>query len=124
MLGVMSSRVVYFVKIVVVGKLTASLLQTKQMAVTYAISLGVSFPQATAQMEGRLLAVIEDFSPDSAPPLADGVLGFIQHQLVELVRDCLEKSRKGLITSRYFVELQEKIENLLHEVETSLEIFL
>ncbi|XP_073731820.1 microtubule-associated serine/threonine-protein kinase 3 isoform X2 [Misgurnus anguillicaudatus] len=73
------------------------------------------FPKATAQMEGRLLAVIEDFSPDNAPPLADGVLGFIQHQLVEIVRDCLEKCTKGLITSRYFIELQEKIENLLHE---------
>ncbi|XP_016087428.1 microtubule-associated serine/threonine-protein kinase 3 isoform X1 [Sinocyclocheilus grahami] len=73
------------------------------------------FPKATAQMEGRLLAVIADYSPDSAPPLADGVLGFIQHQLVELVRDCLEKSRKGLITSCYFVELQEKLENFLHE---------
>lgn len=68
-------------------------------------------------MEGRLLAVIADYSPDSAPALADGVLGFIQHQLVELVRDCLEKSRKGLITSGYFVELQEKLENFLHEVE-------
>uniref|UniRef100_A0A9J7XJI1 non-specific serine/threonine protein kinase n=1 Tax=Cyprinus carpio carpio TaxID=630221 RepID=A0A9J7XJI1_CYPCA len=73
------------------------------------------FPKATAQMEGRLLAVIADYSPDSAPPLADGVLGFIQHQLVELVRDCLEKSRKGLITSCYFVELQEKLESFLHE---------
>lgn len=68
-------------------------------------------------MEGRLLAVISDYSPDSAPALADGVLGFIQHQLVELVRDCLEKSRKGLITSGYFVELQEKLDNFLHEVE-------
>ncbi|XP_059419662.1 microtubule-associated serine/threonine-protein kinase 3-like isoform X1 [Carassius carassius] len=73
------------------------------------------FPKATAQMEGRLLAVIADYSPDSAPPLADGVLGFIQHQLFELVRDCLEKSRKGLITSCYFVELQEKLDNFLHE---------
>ncbi|KAL0200644.1 hypothetical protein M9458_003831, partial [Cirrhinus mrigala] len=50
----------------------------------------LSLLQATAQMEGCLLAVIADYSPDSAPPLADGVLGFIQHQLVELVRDCLE----------------------------------
>lgn len=73
-------------------------------------------PQATAQMEGRLLAVIADCCPDSTLPLADGVLGFIQHQLVELVRDCLEKSQEGLITSRYFVELQEKLEKLLHEV--------
>lgn len=67
-------------------------------------------------MEGRLLDVIAECSPDTALPLADGVLGFIQHQLVELARDCLDKSQKGLVTSRYFVELQEKLEKLLHEV--------
>lgn len=72
--------------------------------------------QATAQMEGRLLDIIAECSPDTALPLADGVLGFIQHQLMELARDCLDKSQKGLVTSRYFVELQEKLEKLLHEV--------
>ncbi|XP_054645519.1 microtubule-associated serine/threonine-protein kinase 3 isoform X3 [Dunckerocampus dactyliophorus] len=73
------------------------------------------FPKATAQMEERLLEIVTHCSPDSSLPLADGVLGFIQHQLVELVRDCLEKSQKGLVTSRYFAELQEKLEKLLHE---------
>uniref|UniRef100_A0A3B3UNN9 non-specific serine/threonine protein kinase n=1 Tax=Poecilia latipinna TaxID=48699 RepID=A0A3B3UNN9_9TELE len=73
------------------------------------------FPKATAQMEGRLLDIISEYSPDTALPLADGVLGFIQHQLVELARDCLDKSQDGLVTSRYFVELQEKLEKLLHE---------
>ncbi|XP_064187538.1 microtubule-associated serine/threonine-protein kinase 3-like isoform X4 [Anguilla rostrata] len=73
------------------------------------------FPKATAQMEERLLEVIRHCSLDNALPLADGVLGFIQHQLVELVRDCLDKSQKGLVTSRYFLELQEKLEKLLHE---------
>ncbi|KAJ8408356.1 hypothetical protein AAFF_G00257700 [Aldrovandia affinis] len=73
------------------------------------------FPKATAQMEDRLLEVVTHCSPDSTLPLADGVLGFIQHQLVELARDCLDKSRKGLVTSRYFLELQEKLEKLLHE---------
>lgn len=72
--------------------------------------------QATAQMEERLLEIVTHCSPDSSLPLADGVLGFIQHQLVELVRDCLDKSQKGLVTSRYFAELQEKLEKLLHEV--------
>lgn len=72
--------------------------------------------QATAQMEGQLLHVIAECSPGTALPLADGVLGFIQHQLLELARDCLDKSQKGLVTSRYFVELQEKLEKLLHEV--------
>uniref|UniRef100_A0AAZ3QJN7 non-specific serine/threonine protein kinase n=1 Tax=Oncorhynchus tshawytscha TaxID=74940 RepID=A0AAZ3QJN7_ONCTS len=73
------------------------------------------FPKATAQMEGRLLDVLADCSPDSTLPLADGVLGFIQHQLVELARDCLDKSQMGQVTSRYFMELQEKLEKLLHE---------
>lgn len=72
--------------------------------------------QATAQMEERLLDIVTHCSPDSTLPLADGVLGFIQHQLAELVRDCLDKSQKGLVTSRYFAELQEKLEKLLHEV--------
>uniref|UniRef100_A0A4W5LBU2 Microtubule-associated serine/threonine-protein kinase pre-PK domain-containing protein n=1 Tax=Hucho hucho TaxID=62062 RepID=A0A4W5LBU2_9TELE len=73
------------------------------------------FPKATAQMEGRLLDILADCSPDSNLPLADGVLGFIQHQLVELARDCLDKSQMGLVTSRYFIELQENLEKLLHE---------
>lgn len=67
-------------------------------------------------MEERLLEIITHYSPESSLPLADGVLGFIQHQLVELVRDCLDKSQKGLVTSMYFAELQEKLEKLLHEV--------
>ena len=72
--------------------------------------------QATAQMEERLLEVISHCCTDSCLPLADGVLGFIQHQLAELGRDCLDKSQKGLVTSRYFAELQEKLEKLMHEV--------
>lgn len=75
-----------------------------------------SVSKATAQMEGQLLDIIAECSPDTTLPLADGVLGFIQHQLVELARDCLDKSQNGLVTSRYFVELQEKLEKLLHEV--------
>nr|XP_015220791.1 PREDICTED: microtubule-associated serine/threonine-protein kinase 3 [Lepisosteus oculatus] len=73
------------------------------------------FPKATAQMEEHLQEIITHCSPDSTLPLADGVLGFIHHQLVELARDCLDKSQNGLVTSRYFMELQEKLEKLLHE---------
>ena len=73
-------------------------------------------------MEGRLIDIISECSPDTALPLADGVLGFIQHQLMELARDCLDKSHNGMVTSRYFMELQEKLEKLLHEVRNSPEI--
>lgn len=74
------------------------------------------FAQATAQMEERLSEFIHCYSPESVLPLADGVLSFIHHQVAELARDCLTKSREGLITSVYFCELQENLEKLLHDV--------
>ncbi|KAG2466586.1 MAST4 kinase, partial [Polypterus senegalus] len=73
------------------------------------------FPKATAQMEERIQEIIRNNSLDSMLPLADGVLSFAHHQIIELARDCLEKSRQGLITSRYFFELQEKLEKLCQE---------
>ncbi|KAM5194772.1 microtubule-associated serine/threonine-protein kinase 4 [Mantella aurantiaca] len=75
------------------------------------------FPKATAQMEERLQDIITNYSPDSVLPLADGVLSFTHHQIVELARDCLDKSHQGLITSRYFLELQQKLEKLLQEAQ-------
>ncbi|XP_074492474.1 microtubule-associated serine/threonine-protein kinase 2 isoform X3 [Sebastes fasciatus] len=83
------------------------------------------FPKATAQMEERLAELLCASAPDKVCPLADGVLSFIHHQLIELSRDCLEKSREGLITSRYFYELQENLEKLLqdaHERSESVEV--
>uniref|UniRef100_A0AAY4CGA8 non-specific serine/threonine protein kinase n=1 Tax=Denticeps clupeoides TaxID=299321 RepID=A0AAY4CGA8_9TELE len=73
------------------------------------------FPKATAQMEVRLTDFMTSYTPDKVMPLADGVLSFIHHQLIELSRDCLDKSREGLITSRYFYELQENLEKLLQD---------
>ncbi|KAK5852304.1 hypothetical protein PBY51_023783 [Eleginops maclovinus] len=73
------------------------------------------FPRATAQMEERIQDIIRSNSPESVLPLADGVLGFAHHQIIELARDCLEKSRLGLITSSYFCELTDKLEKLVQE---------
>ncbi|XP_058891133.1 microtubule-associated serine/threonine-protein kinase 2-like isoform X5 [Acipenser ruthenus] len=83
------------------------------------------FPKATAQMEERLADFISSCAPEKVMPLADGVLSFIHHQVIELSRDCLDKSREGLITSRYFYELQENLEKLLqdaHERSESREV--
>ncbi|NXV23077.1 MAST4 kinase, partial [Cepphus grylle] len=75
------------------------------------------FPKATAQMEERLRDIITNHSPENVLPLADGVLSFTHHQITELARDCLDKSRQGLITSRYFLELQQKLDKLLQEAQ-------
>ncbi|XP_066125726.1 microtubule-associated serine/threonine-protein kinase 3 isoform X9 [Saccopteryx bilineata] len=83
------------------------------------------FPKATAQMEGHLQEFLTAFAPGAQLALADGVLGFIHHQIVELARDCLGKSEEALITSRYFLEMQEKLERLLqdaHERSDSEEV--
>uniref|UniRef100_A0A8C6PGB8 non-specific serine/threonine protein kinase n=1 Tax=Nothobranchius furzeri TaxID=105023 RepID=A0A8C6PGB8_NOTFU len=73
------------------------------------------FPKATAQMEERLAEFIQNYTPENVLPLADGVLSFIYHQVAELSRDCLTKSREGLITSVYFRELQDNLEKMLHD---------
>ncbi|XP_055555375.1 LOW QUALITY PROTEIN: microtubule-associated serine/threonine-protein kinase 4 [Falco biarmicus] len=75
------------------------------------------FPKATAQMEERLQEIITNYSPENVLPLADGVLNFTHHQITELARDCLDKSHQGLITSRYFFELQQKLDKLLQEAQ-------
>ncbi|NXL88041.1 MAST4 kinase, partial [Alectura lathami] len=75
------------------------------------------FPKATAQMEERLQDIITNHSPENVLPLADGVLSFTHHQVTELARDCLDKSQQGLITSRYFLELQHKLDKLLQEAQ-------
>ncbi|XP_054137765.1 microtubule-associated serine/threonine-protein kinase 4 isoform X3 [Melozone crissalis] len=75
------------------------------------------FPKATAQMEERLQDIITNHSPENTLPLADGVLSFTHHQITELARDCLDKSHQGLITSRYFLELQQKLDKLLQEAQ-------
>ncbi|KAF5920705.1 hypothetical protein HPG69_016556 [Diceros bicornis minor] len=83
------------------------------------------FPKATAQMEDKLRDFARAYEPDSVLPLADGVLSFIHHQIIELARDCLTKSRDGLITTVYFYELQENLEKLLqdaYERSESLEV--
>ncbi|XP_062995672.1 microtubule-associated serine/threonine-protein kinase 2 isoform X3 [Elgaria multicarinata webbii] len=83
------------------------------------------FPKATAQMEERLAEFIASSASENVLQLADGVLSFIHHQVIELARDCLDKSREGLITSRYFYELQENLEKLLqdaHERSESSEV--
>ncbi|KAM9612221.1 LOW QUALITY PROTEIN: uncharacterized protein ACIBXB_000406 [Morphnus guianensis] len=65
------------------------------------------------QMEERLEEFVR--AGPGGTPLADGALSFIQHQLVELARDCLAKARHGLITAGYFYELQENMERLLQD---------
>ncbi|XP_061873203.1 microtubule-associated serine/threonine-protein kinase 4 isoform X3 [Colius striatus] len=75
------------------------------------------FPKATAQMEERLQDIIKNHAPENVLPLADGVLSFTHHQITELARDCLDKSHQGLITSRYFLELQQKLDKLLQEAQ-------
>lgn len=70
-------------------------------------------------MEEKLRDFARAYEPDSVLPLADGVLSFIHHQIIELARDCLTKSRDGLITTVYFYELQENLEKLLQDVSVN-----
>ncbi|XP_071532391.1 microtubule-associated serine/threonine-protein kinase 3 isoform X5 [Panulirus ornatus] len=79
------------------------------------------FPKATQQMEERLKTFIDDNRTlevqGSSDIAQDGVAiaRFVHHQVIEMAKDCLQKSQEKLITSRYFYELSENLEKLLCE---------
>lgn len=86
------------------------------------------FPKAIQQMETRLSNFINENSTlatsnlDSATQDAAPIIRFVHHQILEIARDCLLKSKETLISSRYFYEISEKLERLLTETkEKSLE---
>ncbi|XP_011879103.1 PREDICTED: microtubule-associated serine/threonine-protein kinase 3 isoform X2 [Vollenhovia emeryi] len=82
------------------------------------------FPKATQQMEERLTnfinenkeideyEVVVNMTQDSLP-----ILRFVHHQVIEMARDCLQKSQEKLITTRYFYEMSENLEHLLMETK-------
>lgn len=82
------------------------------------------FPKATQQMEERLTnfinenkeldeyEVMANMTSDSLP-----ILRFVHHQVIEMARDCLQKSQEKLITTRYFYEMSENLEHLLIETK-------
>ncbi|XP_059490819.1 microtubule-associated serine/threonine-protein kinase 3 isoform X3 [Neocloeon triangulifer] len=82
------------------------------------------FPKATQQMEERLNGFINDNKSweatsegrtEEIPPDCVPIVRFVHHQVVEMARDCLQKSEERLITSRYFYEMSENLEKLLSE---------
>ena len=44
------------------------------------------------------------------------IVRFVHHQLLEVARDCLAKSQERMLTSRYFYEMSENLEQLLLQV--------
>lgn len=77
--------------------------------------------QATHQMEERLKMFIQEyekFNLENIEISADAVpiVRFVNHQMLEVARDCLKKSEEKLITRCYFYEMSENLELLLAEV--------
>lgn len=85
--------------------------------------------QATQQMEERLNMFIQeyeklnleqmDISADALP-----IVRFVNHQVLEVARDCLKKSEEKLITRGYFYEMSGNLELLLAEVNCVLKMII
>ncbi|XP_053394336.1 microtubule-associated serine/threonine-protein kinase 3-like isoform X2 [Mercenaria mercenaria] len=83
------------------------------------------FPKATAQMEERLQQFLDHCRLIHNESEIDAISSFLLHQVMELAKDCLEKSHDKLITSAYFYELSDSLEKLLKDAsERSAETFM
>lgn len=69
-------------------------------------------------MEARLSDLTSELEAEGTADLP-AVARFVHVQILEHARDCLEKSRQKVITSRYFYELTENLEKLLADVSSS-----
>lgn len=65
-------------------------------------------------MEEKLKKFIEQNKLEEVD--CDAITRFLHHQVMELARDCLQKSQDKQITGSYFFELSEKLEKLLIDV--------
>ena len=73
--------------------------------------------QAVTQMEERLQRFVDTNKTIEGDEVeSDGTARFVHHQVLELARDCLQKSQEKMISSTYFYELSENLERLLHDV--------
>ncbi|XP_022699131.1 microtubule-associated serine/threonine-protein kinase 3-like isoform X2 [Varroa jacobsoni] len=85
------------------------------------------YPRATLQMEEQLAQLIcenlelpsraEANSNPNGALANDAVARFAHHQIIELAKDCLDKSRSKLITSEYFYEMSESLEKLVQDCQ-------
>ena len=76
------------------------------------------YPKAKIQMEERLENFIETFKcMEKHDYCSDGSARFIHNQIVELAKDCLEKSTHDLINTLYFNEMTNNLERLLLNVK-------
>lgn len=81
------------------------------------------FPKATQQMEERLSHFINENKSFDIKGECDflPIVRFVHHQVLEMAKDCFNKSQNKLITSRYFYEMSENLERLLNETKEKSE---
>ncbi|CAG5132563.1 unnamed protein product, partial [Candidula unifasciata] len=82
------------------------------------------FPKATAQMEEKLKTFIDNNATLDLAQESDAVLCFLHYQVLELARDCLNKSMEKVVSKSYFYEMLDNLEKLLQDArERSLDAY-
>ncbi|BFY99940.1 hypothetical protein BsWGS_02980 [Bradybaena similaris] len=82
------------------------------------------FPKATAQMEEKLKTFIDNNATLDIAQESDAVLCFLHYQVLELARDCLNKSMEKVVSKSYFYEMLDNLEKLLQDArERSLDAY-
>ena len=76
-----------------------------------------AFVEENASVESSEATAGAEGSNEPIPADAIAIVRFVQHQVIELGRDCLQKSEQGLITSRYFYDMSDNLERLLTEAK-------
>lgn len=66
-------------------------------------------------MQERLTRLVDELEHEDTVSWS-AVARFVRCQIVQHVRDCLQKALSGLVTCRYFYEMTENLEKLIEDV--------
>ena len=67
---------------------------------------------------------LQSFSTGANAPVPDAAWSFVQHQLVEMARACLQTSKENRITASYFYKISSNLQQLVSEVSILRNDFL
>lgn len=79
--------------------------------------LGNRLPKAKETMESQLTALIEEFSAENKQ-YSDSNVNFGRHQILDFVRDLLDRSRLNSLSKESFIVFSENIRGVVSSVST------
>ena len=82
--------------------------------------LGNRLPKAKETMEAQLISLLEEYSVENKQ-YSDSNVNFGRHQILDFVRDLVDKSQQNFLNKEVFILLSENIRGAVQSVSVNFQ---